>query len=62
MPWEKGTARIAENPGITVASALRKIKEKVETLREKAKEDFMVIQITSKKDGTLKDLERVKRV
>jgi len=43
-------------------SALRRVRAKVETLQEKATVNFLVIQITNKKDGTLKDLERVRRV
>ena len=61
MPLVKGTVTTVENPGITAVSALRRVRAKVEIPREKAKGDFMVIQITNKKDGARKVLEKAKR-
>ena len=64
MPWAKaeGTAITVENLDISVGNALRRVKEKVETRKEREKADFMDIQVFSKKDGTLKVLGKVEKI
>ena len=61
MLWAKGPATTVENPDITAANALRRVRAKVGTLKVKAKVDFMDTQIINKKDGTQKVLEKERR-